>query len=264
MRAMRFANAGWVAVLAAGVMAAPVFAQSAAPKVSGVVKATTATGMTVTSAAGQDVSVTVPATAKLMLVDPKTMDVKSATAGTLADVAVGDKAIVTGTAGDEATALNATRVYLLKAAAIAQTHAATDAAWAQGLGQVRRQSADPMERLYSRYNATERRALRALAVSGSLFGTEAELLDLPKSSAQNARRVLLDSGVRTGADVFKALALGAEAVLIGRPYLYGLALAGEAGARDVVRNIIAEFDLTLGLSGLTSLAELGPEALRRI
>ena len=69
-------------------------------------------------------------------------------------------------------------------------------------------------------------------------------------------RLLLDSGVRTGADVFKALALGAEAVLIGRPYLYGLALAGEAGARDVVRNIIAEFDLTLGLSGLTSLAEL--------
>ena len=77
-------------------------------------------------------------------------------------------------------------------------------------------------------------------------------------------RLLLDSGVRTGADVFKALALGAEAVLIGRPYLYGLALAGEAGARDVVRNMIAEFDLTLGLSGLTSLAELTPEALRRL
>jgi lactate 2-monooxygenase len=77
-------------------------------------------------------------------------------------------------------------------------------------------------------------------------------------------RLLLDSGVRTGADVFKALALGADAVLIGRPYLYGLALAGEAGARDVMRNIIAEFDLTLGLSGLTSLAELTPEALRRL
>jgi len=77
-------------------------------------------------------------------------------------------------------------------------------------------------------------------------------------------RLLLDSGVRTGSDVFKALALGADAVLIGRPYLYGLALAGEAGARDVVRNIIAEFDLTLGLSGWTSLSELTPEALRRL
>jgi lactate 2-monooxygenase len=77
-------------------------------------------------------------------------------------------------------------------------------------------------------------------------------------------KLLLDSGVRTGADVFKALALGADAVLIGRPYLYGLALAGQAGARDVMANIIAEFDLTLGLSGLTSADELGPDALRRI
>lgn len=76
--------------------------------------------------------------------------------------------------------------------------------------------------------------------------------------------LLLDSGVRTGADVFKALALGADAVLIGRPYLYGLTLAGQAGARDVVANIIAEFDLTLGLSGLASVSELGPDALRRI
>jgi len=76
--------------------------------------------------------------------------------------------------------------------------------------------------------------------------------------------LLIDSGIRSGADVFKALALGADAVLIGRPYLYGLTLAGQTGARDVVANIIAEFDLTLGLSGLTSLAELGPDALRRI
>ena len=79
-----------------------------------------------------------------------------------------------------------------------------------------------------------------------------------------ACKLLLDSGVRSGADVFKALALGADAVLIGRPYLYGLALAGETGARDVVRNIIAEFDLTLGLSGQTAAAELTPELLRRL
>jgi lactate 2-monooxygenase len=79
-----------------------------------------------------------------------------------------------------------------------------------------------------------------------------------------ACKLLLDSGVRSGADVFKALALGADAVLIGRPYLYGLVLAGEVGARDVVRNIIAEFDLTLGLSGQTAAAELTPELLRRL
>jgi isopentenyl diphosphate isomerase/L-lactate dehydrogenase-like FMN-dependent dehydrogenase len=77
-------------------------------------------------------------------------------------------------------------------------------------------------------------------------------------------KILIDSGIRGGADVFKALALGADAVLIARPYLYGLALAGQAGVRDVIANIIAEFDLTLGLSGLTSVDEIGPDALRRI
>ena len=69
--------------------------------------------------------------------------------------------------------------------------------------------------------------------------------------------VLLDSGVRGGADVFKALALGAAAVLLGRPYVYGLAIAGEAGVRDVVQNIHAEFDLTMGLAGCRSVAEIG-------
>ncbi|MEO7520837.1 MAG: alpha-hydroxy-acid oxidizing protein, partial [Gemmatimonas sp.] len=64
--------------------------------------------------------------------------------------------------------------------------------------------------------------------------------------------VLFDSGVRSGADVFKALALGASAVLIGRPYVYGLAIAGEAGVREVLANIRAEFDLTMGLAGCTS------------
>jgi lactate 2-monooxygenase len=75
--------------------------------------------------------------------------------------------------------------------------------------------------------------------------------------------VLLDSGVRGGADVFKALALGARAVLIGRPYTYGLALAGEEGVREVIRNFAADFDLTMGLAGYRSIAEIGPEALTR-
>ncbi len=61
--------------------------------------------------------------------------------------------------------------------------------------------------------------------------------------------VLFDSGVRTGADVFKALALGARAVLLGRPYVYGLGLDGEAGVDHVIRCVLAEFDLTLALSG---------------
>jgi lactate 2-monooxygenase len=75
--------------------------------------------------------------------------------------------------------------------------------------------------------------------------------------------VLLDSGIRGGADVFKALALGAAAVCIGRPYLWGLAVAGESGVRDVIRNLIADFDLTMGLAGCRSVAEIGPETLVR-
>lgn len=68
--------------------------------------------------------------------------------------------------------------------------------------------------------------------------------------------VLLDSGIRTGADVFTALALGANAVLLGRPYMYGLAVAGERGVAEVVANVIAEFDLTMALSGTADLASI--------
>lgn len=74
--------------------------------------------------------------------------------------------------------------------------------------------------------------------------------------------IVLDSGIRGGADAFIALALGATAVGIGRPYAYGLAVAGQQGVREVVRNHIAEFDLTLGLAGHRSVAEIGPESLR--
>ncbi|HEY6830579.1 MAG TPA: alpha-hydroxy-acid oxidizing protein [Gemmatimonadaceae bacterium] len=68
--------------------------------------------------------------------------------------------------------------------------------------------------------------------------------------------VLFDSGIRTGADVAVALSLGATAVCVGRPYVYGLAIAGESGVHDVLMNILAELDLTLGLLGCTSIAEL--------
>jgi lactate 2-monooxygenase len=76
--------------------------------------------------------------------------------------------------------------------------------------------------------------------------------------------VLFDSGVRTGADILKALALGAKAVLLGRPYAYGLGLGGENGVRHVVRSILADFDLTLGLSGNRTLGDLSPDTLRRV
>ncbi|GAB4082331.1 alpha-hydroxy-acid oxidizing protein [Modestobacter muralis] len=75
--------------------------------------------------------------------------------------------------------------------------------------------------------------------------------------------VLLDSGVRSGADVLVAVALGARAVLLGRPFVWGLGLAGEDGVRQVVDDVLAEFDLTLGLTGHTAVDQLSREVLRR-
>ena len=98
-----------------------------------------------------------------------------------------------------------------------------------------------------------------------LDGAIASLDALPPIVDAVAGRVpvLLDSGIRTGADAFKALALGAKAVLIGRPYVYGLALAGEDGVREVIQNFLADFDLTLGLAGCNSVAGISAEALVR-
>ena len=77
--------------------------------------------------------------------------------------------------------------------------------------------------------------------------------------------VLFDSGIRSGADVFVALALGADAVGIGRPHVYGLALAGAEGVREVLRNIRAELDLTMALTGCRTLADITREpAARRL
>lgn len=76
--------------------------------------------------------------------------------------------------------------------------------------------------------------------------------------------VIFDSGVRTGADVVKALALGADAVAIGRPYVYALALGGVPGAIHQIRALQAETDLIMAVDGYPTLADLGPEALRRL
>ena len=76
--------------------------------------------------------------------------------------------------------------------------------------------------------------------------------------------ILFDSGIRRGADVFKAMALGAKAVLLGRPYAYGLALAGEQGVKEVVANLLADIDLTLGLAGCNSWEEVTKGMLHRV
>jgi isopentenyl diphosphate isomerase/L-lactate dehydrogenase-like FMN-dependent dehydrogenase len=99
-----------------------------------------------------------------------------------------------------------------------------------------------------------------------LDGAIAALDALPRVVRTVADRavVLFDSGIRRGADVVKALALGARCVLLGRPYCYGLAVRGEQGVRDVLYNLLADIDLTLGLAGCASCAELGRRNLVKI
>ncbi|MFC6287255.1 alpha-hydroxy-acid oxidizing protein [Nocardioides sp. GCM10027113] len=75
--------------------------------------------------------------------------------------------------------------------------------------------------------------------------------------------VLFGSGVRTGTDVFRALALGAEAVVIGRPYVHGLALGGEDGVRHMLRTLLAELEITLTIAGVGHHRDLDASALVR-
>ena len=96
-------------------------------------------------------------------------------------------------------------------------------------------------------------------VDGSIASMEA----LPSVIEAVAGRVpvLFDSGVRGGADVFRAIALGARAVGVGRPYAYGLAVAGEAGVREVLANFIGELELTMALAGCASVPEIDRGAM---
>jgi lactate 2-monooxygenase len=84
-------------------------------------------------------------------------------------------------------------------------------------------------------------------VDGAVAALDA-LVEVRDALGDNAV-ILMDSGIRRGADVIKALALGADAVLLGRPYVYALAVAGQAGVERVIRNLAAEIDLTLALIG---------------
>jgi isopentenyl diphosphate isomerase/L-lactate dehydrogenase-like FMN-dependent dehydrogenase len=91
-----------------------------------------------------------------------------------------------------------------------------------------------------------------------------EILPEVVHAAAGKLAILFDSGIRTGADIVKAIALGADAVLIGRPYVWGLGLEGEAGVEEVLRRILADFDLTVALCGATSLADLNADLLRKV
>ena len=98
-------------------------------------------------------------------------------------------------------------------------------------------------------------------VDGAIASLDA-LPDIADAVGDNMT-LLLDSGIRSGADAFKALALGADAVLLGRPYIWGMALNGAAGVETVIRMFLAELDLTMALSGLTSPGDIERGLLHR-
>jgi isopentenyl diphosphate isomerase/L-lactate dehydrogenase-like FMN-dependent dehydrogenase len=113
-----------------------------------------------------------------------------------------------------------------------------------------------------------RRGVDGIVVSNhggrQVDGAIGSLDDLPAiaEAAGDDLAILFDSGVRSGSDVIKALALGADAVCLGRPYIWGLALDGQAGVETVLKMILAELDLTMALCGHTSPDQLSPDALQ--
>lgn len=99
-------------------------------------------------------------------------------------------------------------------------------------------------------------------VDGGIAALDA-LVDVRAGVGDDAT-VLMDGGIRHGADVVKAMALGADAVLVGRPYAYGLAVGGQEGVETVLQQLWAETDITMALAGLSSVRELDCSILDQI
>ena len=96
-------------------------------------------------------------------------------------------------------------------------------------------------------------------VDGAVASLDA-LVEVREAAGADAT-ILMDGGIRRGSDVLKAIALGADAVLLGRPYAYGLAVGGQAGVEAVIRQLAAELDITLALIGGRAVRDLDSSAV---
>ncbi|MBS1883216.1 MAG: alpha-hydroxy-acid oxidizing protein, partial [Actinobacteria bacterium] len=152
----------------------------------------------------------------------------------------------------------------------AQTYSSTTLGWGD-LGTLREQTSLPIV-IKGVLHPDDAREAAAHGADGVIVsnhggrqvdGAIAALDALPavRAAVPTELPVLLDSGVRSGADALKAIALGADAVCVGRPYLWALALGGEAGVRQVLRGLLAELELTMSLCGCPSPAAASPDLL---
>lgn len=122
-------------------------------------------------------------------------------------------------------------------------------------------------------NPADARRARALGLAGVVVSNHGgrsldsvpasiDMLAAVRAAVGPDFTVLLDSGIRRGTDIFKALALGANAVLIGRPQIYGLAVAGALGVAHTLKLLREELEMTMALAGTPTLAAIRPECLR--
>ncbi|GAA5988624.1 hypothetical protein JCM10908_003645 [Rhodotorula pacifica] len=100
-------------------------------------------------------------------------------------------------------------------------------------------------------------------VDGAIGSLDA-LKDIVAAGVGEKLTIIFDSGVRTGADIFKALALGAKFVFCGRPWVYGMSVNGEAGVRHVMRSLLADFDILMNVAGFRNLDEITRDAVRHV
>ncbi|KAK4692477.1 hypothetical protein P7C70_g9118, partial [Phenoliferia sp. Uapishka_3] len=99
-------------------------------------------------------------------------------------------------------------------------------------------------------------------VDGAIASLDA--LDQISRAVGHKTTLMFDSGVRSAADIFKALALGAKVVFVGRLWIFGMGIAGEAGVRHVMKSLLAEFDILMNCTGHTSIADITRDSLQHL
>ena len=236
---------------------------SAAPRQSGTVKAVTPHDFVLTTTAGQDLPVTVPDNARVLLVPPGSKDLSAAQPGTVADIAAGDRVIVTGTPGDAAPMMNASRVLVMKGTAIAAKSAADEAAWAHGAGGIVR-SADTSTGVFTVANG-----MRTLTVDTTpatvvrrYAGASVRFEDAEKSNLASIR--VGDQLRARGQRSPDGTTVGADEIVAGSfSNFSGILTAVDPTANTVtLKDLATKREVTVLLSPESNLRRLPPAAIR--